>query len=227
MLKKLLAFFLVVAGVFTLSACNLVEEGLNDLDKIDEAMAELDVEPEVTDDITLPTVGLHEVEITWESSNPDIIAPDGTVNRPLYSEGDQTVTLTANLTIGENTLVKEFDVTVKAAETETDAEKVEAAKTVLLLSASGLVVSNIDLPETALESTVTWESSNPELISADGTVTRPAAGEGNQTVVLTATLTVGDATTTKEFELTVKEEDPSNVDLSNINNRLALFKNET
>ncbi|MBU1019739.1 MAG: endonuclease [Firmicutes bacterium] len=51
----------------------------------------------ITSDIVLPTSsGL--VEITWHSSNEDIISTTGVVSRPLESEDNQTVTMTAYLT---------------------------------------------------------------------------------------------------------------------------------
>ncbi|WP_248928822.1 immunoglobulin-like domain-containing protein [Paenibacillus hamazuiensis] len=54
-------------------------------------------------------------------------------------------------------------------------------------------------------STITWASSNPAVISADGkTVVRPAAGSSDATVTLTATITYGNVSATKTFELTVK-----------------------
>ncbi len=52
----------------------------------------------VSADMTLPGTGTNGSVITWESSNPSIIAPNGKVNRPTYRQGDATVTLTATIT---------------------------------------------------------------------------------------------------------------------------------
>jgi predicted small secreted protein len=113
MLKKLLTLALVAVGVFSLAACGgTTEEGLTDLEKLGEALVEVDLPSEASTDLTFPTTGLHDVEITWESDNTDVIANDGTVTIPTKTMGDQTVTITAFLTIGDNTLTKEFDVTV-------------------------------------------------------------------------------------------------------------------
>lgn len=49
---------------------------------------------------------------------------------------------------------------------------------------------------------ITWETKNEELIQADGTVTRPAIKDAE--TVLTATITRGEVTETKEFTVTVK-----------------------
>lgn len=52
----------------------------------------------VSADMTLPGTGTNGSVITWESSNPSIITPNGKVNRPTYRQGDATVTLTATIT---------------------------------------------------------------------------------------------------------------------------------
>lgn len=53
-------------------------------------------------------------------------------------------------------------------------------------------------------STITWASSNTGVVSDDGqTITRPTFADGNATVTLTATLTKGAVTDTKDFTLTV------------------------
>ena len=51
--------------------------------------------------------------------------------------------------------------------------------------------------------TITWASSNEAVLTADGKVTRPAIGEADATVTLTATLEFAGTTATKEFEVTV------------------------
>jgi hypothetical protein len=62
------------------------------------------------------------------------------------------------------------------------------------------VTRNLNLPTTLGEATVTWSSSNAAVISNAGVVTRQF---GNVSVVLTATATLGEATATKTFTLTV------------------------
>lgn len=64
----------------------------------------------VTDDLTLPTTGLHDAVITWVSSDESVIATDGTVTQS--ETEDVTVTLTASITVGDVTLEKEFTATV-------------------------------------------------------------------------------------------------------------------
>jgi len=209
--KKLLALTLVFVGAIGLAGCNPTVEGPSDLEMLAEALLEVDLADEASSDLTLPSSGLHDVVITWESSNTDVITDAGEVTIPTFTEGDQVVTITASLTLGDDTLTKTFEVTVLAATVKTDAEKLAEAKVALLLPVAGLVLSDITLPATALDAAVTWASSNTAAITNAGVVTRPLNGEGNEVVTLTATLTIGTETTTKTFEVTVREEEPSNV----------------
>ena len=67
------------------------------------------------------------------------------------------------------------------------------------------VSSDISLPTTgASGSTITWTSSKEAVLTADGKVTRPAAGENSASVTLTATITYGDHSMEKSFNLTVE-----------------------
>ena len=214
MFKKLLALGLLAIGVFTLSACNpetgpTVEEIL---DQITEAMDELELPSQTSTDLTLPNTAIHDVVVTWSSSNTDFIANDGTVTIPTKTQGNQTVTLTATLTLEGQNLTKTFSVTVLAATAYTDAELLAQAVASLVLPVTGIVTSNITLPATGANgTTITWSSSDTTVVANDGTVTRPANGDGNASVTLTATVTLNDESGTKEFDLFVAEEDPSNV----------------
>jgi len=52
-------------------------------------------------------------------------------------------------------------------------------------------------------STITWASDDESVIAADGTVTRPAFGSDSVVVTLTATISKGDFSETKDFTVTV------------------------
>ena len=72
------------------------------------------------------------------------------------------------------------------------------------LSMEEVVVANLMLPTVgAAGSTITWASNNEDVIAADGTVVRPAAGNEDAVVTLTATLTKGEVVETVEFVVTV------------------------
>ena len=163
----------------------------------------------VTLALTLPTSGASATGIAWTSDVDGVIAPDGTVTRPSYVQGDRTVTLTATLTKGEVTDTKTFTVTVKALP-ETDAEAVAAVKQALAIGyASGdsadSVTRALTLPTVGASSAViSWSSEAASVVAVDGTVTRPSYTQGDQTVTLTATIVKGQAIDTKAFTVTVK-----------------------
>jgi len=69
----------------------------------------------VGQDLNLPTeVGQEGVTVTWMSSHPEIVTPEGMVTRPTKEEGDIEVTLTASLFLNGKVLYKEFDILVLA-----------------------------------------------------------------------------------------------------------------
>ncbi len=77
----------------------------------------------------------------------------------------------------------------------------EAAAALTLPSTDGLT-SNVDLPATGVHgATITWTSSDDSVISASGEIHPQAGATG--AAELTATLTLGAATTTKRFAVTV------------------------
>ena len=161
--------------------------------------------------LSLPTAGENGSTITWESSNSLYLAADGTVSRPAYSTGDQSVTLTAALTKGEASTQKKFSLTIKrqnATEEELLFEGCDWLDESRTLGADNLsqyaVMSGLSLPdETANGLSITWKSGSPDFISDDGTVTRPIAGAENQPVTLTATLSNSSGSMTKKLQYTV------------------------
>ncbi|MBQ8625656.1 MAG: glycoside hydrolase family 127 protein [Agathobacter sp.] len=83
------------------------------------------------------------------------------------------------------------------------------------------VKNDITLPtEGASGSKITWKSSNEAALSAKGVVTRPAAGESDCFVTLTATLTYGEYKQEKSFTVCVEAipafSDLSDFDMSDI-----------
>lgn len=87
---------------------------LSDSDEIrvNAAIASLDssVPSTVFDDITLPS-SVMGASVTWTSSNPSVLNPDGTVR---LQEQETTVTLTATVTYGTYTATADYSVLVKA-----------------------------------------------------------------------------------------------------------------
>jgi hypothetical protein len=157
----------------------------------------------VTKNVTLTATGLDGSAISWASSDPAVVTTAGIVSQPLTT--DASVTLTATITVGTTSDTKTFPLTVKAQ--MTDAQAVAAAKAALAIGyapgdAATSVTQNLTLAVTGLDGcTVSWTSSDPA-ISADGTVSQPVTGD--VPVTLTATITHGAATDTRNLIVIVK-----------------------
>lgn len=158
----------------------------------------------VTADLTLPVKGSAGSTITWASSNTAVISTSGTVNRPGNGSGDAVVTLTATITHGAVSTTKEFQVTVLEDEVS-DAGKVRAALDAIELVHPDDVRGNLTLPTKGSSATAfSWASSNPDVVTPTGEVTRPAHGADPVEVTLTATGTLNTASDTRELVVTVK-----------------------
>lgn len=141
-------------------------------------------------------------DVRWTSSDENIINGRGVINP--VSE-DREVTLTAIFSYQDYSnilLQKSFTLTVPR-DNSTDEEAVEIAKENLTLGNTSSVRNDLTLPlEGVRGTTVTWTSSDEGVISTDGKVTIPD-GDTDAVVILTATISRGSASTTKEFTITV------------------------
>ena len=165
----------------------------------------------VTGNLTLPSTGMNDVVITWESSNNDVInvrTPGVGIVTPSV-DANTEVTLTAALTKNAASETKTFMLNV--AQRISDSIVVMMAKESLAIgyadgdSASN-VTRNITLPLAGMSGVIiAWASDNPMVINVSrapgtGRVSLP----GNNTdITLTATLTKNDAMDTTTFTLTV------------------------
>ncbi|WP_048042534.1 Ig-like domain-containing protein, partial [Methanosarcina mazei] len=67
------------------------------------------------------------------------------------------------------------------------------------------VTGNLEMPQTGpFGSTITWQKSDSNTVSPDGIITRPAFGEMDKEVCLTAVISKGDKESIKEFWATIK-----------------------
>lgn len=74
----------------------------------------------------------------------------------------------------------------------------------LTLGDTSKVYRDLTLPVSGVHGAViTWTSSSPAVVAADGKVTRPQAGSGNAEVQLTAAIKLGNAAVTKTFTVVV------------------------
>ncbi|MEI6388311.1 MAG: InlB B-repeat-containing protein [Spirochaetota bacterium] len=162
----------------------------------------------ITAALGLAGATINGATVVWESSNPSVIASDGTIVRPPAGSDPIKVSVKARVKWGTVTKEKVFEVTVApmpAALADQIAEDRDAVQALPVGStADTLVEENLRLPSTgACGSTIAWASSDTSLIANDGSVTRPAFGSANGTVTMTATITKDGQTSTKTIEVKV------------------------
>lgn len=207
--KSALSFIVILFTAFFLVGCGDTDQELVDAALSDVALvfATGDSATSVTQNLSLPTAVGETITISWSSDKTAVISNAGVVVRPAVGQPDATVVLTGTLTMGEATATKAFTLVVKAM-VLTDQQTVDAAvPNVAITYATGdsatLVNEDVVLPTAVGTVVVAWSSDTPAVISNAGVVVRPAKGEADATVVLTATLTKGTATATKTFTLVV------------------------
>lgn len=143
--------------------------------------------------ITLPTIDGY--SIIWRSADESIITNDGVVTKP--DTGYAHTTLRAVVTDGSDNAVlnKVYNISVAPKLADDEAVKADADA----LNVSGIIMDSsiAEMVSTGMNgSTIEWTSSHPEIIAADGTVTRPA----EDTVVdLTAVVSKGSERQTRSF----------------------------
>lgn len=174
--------------------------------------------------ITLPS-SYRGADITWTSSDTSMINPEDADENGVvpvtHPAAPTEVKLTAIVTFNgaegyelEDTAITsaehEFTLTVDRGGPMNDETKLKYVLDELKLGLEQ-VSDNFTLPETVrneekdITGTVTWKSNDSaiNIEGANAVVTRPGYGEADKAVKLTATVTVGDASDTKEFIVTV------------------------
>jgi hypothetical protein len=145
--------------------------------------------------------------ISWASSDPSVVTAGGVVTRPAPGSPATTATLVATATtrgVAAST-PRSFVVTVPALTAADIAADRDA------LSVPAVARGNVALPlRGTAGSPVTWTSSKTAVITdaasgakAAGVVTRPAWGQPDVPVTLTATVGAGSVSVTRTFDVTV------------------------
>ena len=162
----------------------------------------------ITTDLNLSNTA-QGLPVTWQSDAEAVISPSGLVNRPSFEAGDKTVKLTGTVRLGAASAQRSFTLVVKKAELDLAAiaDQLKLQDILLDNEAADRIMSDLKLAK-SLGSTVqvSWTSDAPELIASSGSVTRPKHSEGDRNVVLTAILTGGSESISREFSLTVLAE---------------------
>lgn len=139
-------------------------------------------------------------DVSWTTSDASVVDVDGTVN---CQKAEATVTLTGHFSVQER---REFAADVAFSVTvlgdPDDASAVAVAAETLTLGDTSAVKRNLELPTKGKRgTTITWKSSSESVVGADGKVY--PAPNADQSATLTATITRGEATQTKDFAVTV------------------------
>ncbi|KRC66011.1 hypothetical protein ASE12_15365 [Aeromicrobium sp. Root236] len=140
----------------------------------------------------------------------DLGEPDGTTTRNVLGRSAYAGDLSFKGTIRDFRI---YDRALDAGDAATLSAKTSTAVTTadkasLTLGDTSAVTADLTLPvKGSAGSTITWASSAPSTVSSAGAVTRPAHGAGDAAVTLTATITHGAVSTTKDFAVTVLEDE--------------------
>ena len=143
---------------------------------------------------------------------PTIVVSAGASVSPLSGVARDFTSSVIYTVTSADSLTQEYVVTVTVTDNP-DIALVAADKAALVdgvIQGANPDLSNITLALNSLPSsgsngsTITWASSNTDVVSSDGqTVNSPAFAAGNATVIMTATITKGVVTDAKTFTLTV------------------------
>jgi putative cell wall-binding protein/GH43 family beta-xylosidase len=149
--------------------------------------------------VPLPTAGGR---VSWQTSDPAVVSPDGRVVQPSEADGPATVTATATASVRGVTASTSITITVVPTSDEDRLDTVAAGYVLPPVVVSGSV---LPAPVEGIE--VTLQNAQGIAVSADGTVTAPDAGAsvpvaGTVDAIVSAT-GFPEATVEKRFTITV------------------------
>lgn len=158
--------------------------------------------------VVLPAALGSGVTATWVSSDKALVTDAGIVTRPAAGKPDGKLTLTLTASKGGASKVFEYPATVCALLADEEAVQHDLDNIELAGNISNLR-SDLVLPSSTPEGSIlTWKSSDKVYITDGGKLLRVApAGKGKHKVTLTATATRGEASATRDFEVSVAEDE--------------------
>lgn len=157
----------------------------------------LSLPTEAIADLSLPSAGASHSRISWASSAPAVLDAQGRVTRPAPGEEDAQVTLTAAFTLGQQSLTRSYAVTVPALDDQRDLDRLADSFDLGI----EVVTDDIVLRDSLDDTEIAWASSDPAVISEDGSVTAPS---DDTDVDLTATFSRAGSTTERTYRVTVR-----------------------
>lgn len=204
-------------------------KAMPDLEKVQKDYAMLDLRiPTPFSNITLPSRGYFTSDITWQSSHPEIISPEGYYTKPI---GNITVILTATIQKGDATMEKTFEINIEGYNPEHI--QLEIEKVLAINHGIDVIFDDVILPTRILDLVdVSWSSSHPEIISETGEFTLP---DTTTNITLTAEITIDEKAISIPFEYTVYGLNDESTELTdqkinatefNLNNLYTLDEND-
>ncbi len=161
----------------------------------------------VSEGFALPTEGtVNGSSITWDSDTPGSIAVNAEGNGTIVTCGEGRVNVVLTVKANFNGLVHAIRYNVVVDEHIDHKKVVEDSNLIKLdIPSTSRVKEDFILPleGVANASTISWATDNVAAISVSGSNATVTRGEFDIPVVLTAELTLGDFTVTKEFTITV------------------------
>ncbi len=188
---------------------------LTTFEKVKHVIDNLDLgvdQGDVRHNLVLPKVILYseteQVLVSWRSNLRSIINDEGHVNRPKAGDGTKTVILTATFRMGGTEDYKEFILSVPELPSGDMGLVEEATNNLVLIPGNTIDRDFLILPRVGEFGTyIEWISSNIEVIDLEGNVNLPLFGEPDKTVIMSATISKGQAMMFRDFQITVKASD--------------------
>ena len=199
-MAKWMAQWLLISLMFVFTGCQ--DNRADDL--FQEVIEQIHFETEVKSDLYLPN-RYKSVLITWESSNGELLSSSGKVNRPLYHESNQEVSLT---------MVLNYDGKIKRVTYVLTIVKNEQSKIELLQEVlNGLyfqetITESIEFVEEINGITLTYVSSNPEVLTHEGElIKRPYFNQEDITLTVSITAFDGEFYLQRDVLMVVQKEE--------------------
>lgn len=195
------------------------EHSLSDAEKAAAAIASVaEDQSNVKLDLELPDTiaGYETATIEWSSSNADAVTADGKITR---TETDQEAVLTAKITDSKGYVVyKEFPVTIAMVD-DINSDDMILGRAVKYMETHNITSQDYNDITKDLDNligswydessgknvTISWSSSKPELISSDGKYLAGEKPEETSEVIMTATLKVGNESSSLNYTLTINK----------------------
>jgi hypothetical protein len=206
--------FQIYKGALTESKILTLCEGLQKLNnyldsiKLADAISKVTMPDSIYADLSLIKSTGDGVAVTWSSSNTGVITQNGVVTRPAYGANPVKVVLTASFLYNSVSSSKSFTLTVMPAYDDQTSVNMDLANLRITGNINNLR-SLVELPFVTVQgSKVVWVSGSPDYINNTGKVLKLSPkGSGKKTVILTATVSKGSATATRNFEVKVAEDE--------------------